>query len=82
MYIQDGFNYIQSSSRCRMYKKIKHVHKPEAYFTVNINNKVCTSFTKFRLSSQKLLVEYCVISYHSVNIFNRSFAVFYEYIFI
>ena len=31
MYIQDGFNDIQSSSRCRMYKEIKQVHKPEAY---------------------------------------------------
>ena len=50
MYIQDGFNYIQSSIR-------NYVHKPEAYLTVNINNKVCTSFTKFRLSSHKLLVE-------------------------
>ena len=57
MYIQDGFNDIQSSSCCRMYKEIKQVHKPEAYLTVNINHKVCTSFTKFRLSSHKLLVE-------------------------
>ena len=30
MYIQDGFNDIQSSSRCRMYKEIKQVIKPEA----------------------------------------------------
>ena len=57
MYIQDGFNDIQSSSRCRMYKEIKQVHKPEVYLTVNINNKVCTSFTKLRLSSHKLLLE-------------------------
>ena len=57
MYIQDGFNDIQSRSRCRMYKEIKQVHKPEAYLTVNINIKVCTSFTKFRLSSHKLLLE-------------------------
>ena len=57
MYIQDGFNNIQSSSRCRMYKEIKQIHKPEVYLTVNINNKVCTSFTKFRLSSHKLLLE-------------------------
>ena len=57
MYIQDGFNDIQSSSRCRMYKEIKQVHKPEAYLTININRKVRTSFTKFRLSSHKLLVE-------------------------
>ena len=56
MYIQDGFNDIQSSSRCRMYKEIKQVHKPEAYLTININRKVRTSFTKFRLSSHKLLV--------------------------
>ena len=57
MYIQDGFNDIQNGSRCRMYKEIKQVHKPEVYLTVNINNKVCTSFTKFRLSSHKLLLE-------------------------
>ena len=40
-----------------MYKVIKQVHKPEAYLTVNTNKKVCTSFTKFRLSNHKLLVE-------------------------
>ena len=57
MYIQDGFNDIQSNSRCRMYKETKQVHKPEVYLTVNINNKVCTSFTKLRLSSHKLLLE-------------------------
>ena len=57
MYIQEGFNDIQSSSRCRMYKEIKQVHKPEVYLTIKINNKVCTSFTKFRLSSHKLLLE-------------------------
>ena len=61
MYIQEGFNDIQCSSRCRMYEEIKQVHitddKPEAYLTININIKVRTSFTKFRLSSQKLLVE-------------------------
>ena len=39
MYIQDGFNDIQSSSRCRMYKEIKKVHKPEKYLTININKK-------------------------------------------
>ena len=57
MYIQDGFNDIQSSSHCRMYKEIKQVHKPKAYLTVKIDKKVCTSFTKFRLSSHNLLVE-------------------------
>ena len=57
MYIQDSFNDNQSSSRCRMYKEIKQVHKPEAYLTINLNKNVCTSFTKFRLSSDKLLVE-------------------------
>ena len=40
-----------------MYKEIKQVHKPEAYLTVNINKKVHTSVTKFRLGSHKLLVE-------------------------
>ena len=56
--VQDGFNDIQISSRCRMYKEIKQVHKPEKYLTININKKkVRTSFTKFRLSSHKLLVE-------------------------
>ena len=38
-------------------QRCKQVHKPEAYLTVNINNKFYTSFTKFRLSSHKLLVE-------------------------
>ena len=57
MYLQDGFNDVQSNSRCRMYKEIKHVYKPEVFLAVNINNKVCTSFTKFRLSSHKLLLE-------------------------
>ena len=57
MFIQDGVNDIQSSSRCRMYKEIKQVNKPEVYLTVNINTKICTSFTKFRLSSHKLLLE-------------------------
>ena len=57
MYILDGFNDNQSSSPCRMYKEIKQVHKPKAYLTIKINRKVCTSFTKFRLSSYKLLVE-------------------------
>ena len=57
MYIQDGFNDIQSSSRCRMYKEIKQVHKPEAYLTINNKKKGRASFAKFRLSSHKLLVE-------------------------
>ena len=39
MHIQDGFNDIQSSSHCRMYKEINQEHKPEAYLTVNINKK-------------------------------------------
>ena len=58
MYIQDGFNDIQSSSRCRMYKEILQVHKPEAYVTINITKKFRTSLTNFRLSSHKLLVEW------------------------
>ena len=40
-----------------MYKEIKQVHKPEAYLTININKKVHTSYTKYRLSSHKLVVE-------------------------
>ena len=38
-------------------KKLNKYISPEAYLTVNINRKVRTSFTKFRLSSHKLLVE-------------------------
>ena len=38
-------------------KKNKQVHKPERYLTININKKIRTSFTKFRLSRHKLLVE-------------------------
>ena len=45
MYIQDGFNDIQSSSRCRMCNEIKQVHKPEVYLTVNIN--IVNLTTKF-----------------------------------
>ena len=37
MFKQDGFNDIQSSSRCWMCNEIKQVHKPEVYLTVNIN---------------------------------------------
>ena len=36
---------------------MNQIHKPEASLTININKKVRTSFTKFRLSSHKLLVE-------------------------
>ena len=50
------YNDMQCSSHCRMYNEFKQVHKPEEYLTININIKVRTSFTKFRLSSQKLLV--------------------------
>ena len=55
--MQNGFNVIRESSRCRMYKEIKQVHKPERYLTININKNLRTVFTKFRLSSHKLLVE-------------------------
>ena len=57
LYMQNGFNEIRESSRCRMYKEIKQVHKPERYLTININKNLRTAFTKFRLSSHKLLVE-------------------------
>ena len=33
------------------------IKKLNKYLTININKKVCTSFTKFRLSSHKLIVE-------------------------
>ena len=49
--------FMQSSLRCKMCKEIKQVHKPEACLTVNINKKVRTSCTKFRLSRHKLIVE-------------------------
>ena len=49
--MQNGFNEIRESSRCRMYKEIKQVHKPERYLTININKNLRTTFTKFRLSS-------------------------------
>ena len=49
MYIQDCFNDIQSSSRCRMYKEIKQVHKPEVYLTVN--NTLTTKFVPHLLNS-------------------------------
>ena len=40
-----------------MYKEIKQVHKQERYLTINIYKNLRTAFTKFRLSSHKLLVE-------------------------
>ena len=55
--MQNGFHVIRDSSRCRMSKEIKPVHKPERYLTININKNLRTIFTKFRLSSHKLLVE-------------------------
>ena len=55
--MQNGFNVIRESSRCRIDKEIKQVHKPERYLTININKNLRTAFTKFRLSSHKLLVE-------------------------
>ena len=55
--MQNGFNEIRESLRCRMYNDIKQVHKPERYLTMDINKNLRTAFTKFRLSSHKLLVE-------------------------
>ena len=54
--MQNGFNEIQESSRCRLHKEFTQVHKPERYLTININKNLRTAFTKFRLSSHKLLV--------------------------
>ena len=57
MYIikQNGINEIRESSCCRMYNEIKPDHKPEIYLTINKN--VRTTFTRFKLSSHRLLVE-------------------------
>ena len=38
--MQNGFNEIRESSRYRMSKEIKQVHKPERYSTININKNL------------------------------------------
>ena len=39
-------------------KKLNKYIKPEVYLNVNINNKVCTSFTIFRLSILSIIENY------------------------
>ena len=55
--MQHCLSKINSSSRCRLYKELKQVLTPESYLSVRMDKKLRTSYTKFRLSSHKLLVE-------------------------
>ena len=55
--IQKGTSDIESSNRCRMYKKIKAVYKCENYKDCNIKHDLRMYYTKFRLSSHKFLAE-------------------------
>ena len=48
---------IYSSSRCRLYKELKQEFTPESYLSVRMDKKLRTSYTKFKLTSHKLLVE-------------------------
>ena len=58
MYMQHCLSEINSSSRCRPYKELKQVFTPESYLSVRMDKKLRTSYyTKFGLSSHKLLVE-------------------------
>ena len=57
MYMQHCLSEINSSSRCRLYKELKQVFTPESYLSVRMDKKLQTSYTKFRLNSNKLLVE-------------------------
>ena len=55
--MQHCLSEINSSSRCRLYKELEQVFTPESYLSVRMDKKLHTSYTKFRLSSHKLLVE-------------------------
>ena len=57
MYLQHCLSEINSISRCRLYKELKQVFTPESYLSVRMDKKLRTAYTKFRLSSHKLLVE-------------------------
>ena len=57
MYMIHCLSKINSSPRCRLYKELKQVFTPESYLSVRMDKKLRTSYTKFRLSSHKLLVE-------------------------
>ena len=57
MYMQHCLSEINSSSRCRLYIELKQVFTPGSYLSVRMDKKFRTSYTKFRLSSHKLLVE-------------------------
>ena len=55
--MQHCLSEINSSSRCRLYKELKQVFTPESYLSVSMDKKLRTSYTKFRLSSHKLMVK-------------------------
>ena len=57
MHIQQCYSDIRDSSRCRTYKEIKKSFGMELYLQDNISRQLRISFTKFRLSSHRLMVE-------------------------
>ena len=56
-FIQNCTSDVESSNKCRMYREIKTVYKCENYMDYNIRHDLRMSYTKFRLSSHKFMVE-------------------------
>ena len=54
MYVQ---HCLSAGSRCRFYKEVKQVFTSEPDLAHRMDKHLRTSYTKFRLSSHKLLVE-------------------------
>ena len=57
IFIQNCHSEINNSSRCRMYKEVKLAYESEPYLNCKMNKQLRIVYTKFRLSSHKLLVE-------------------------
>ena len=57
MYGQLCLSEINSCTRCRFYKEVKQVFTSEPYLADRMDKHLRTSYTKFRQSSHKLLVE-------------------------
>ena len=57
MYGQHCLSEFKSSTRCRFYKEIKQVFTSEPYLANKMDKHLCSFYTKFRLSSHKLLVD-------------------------
>ena len=55
--IQKCIGVMNSSNKCRTYREIKVVYKCETYMDCNIRHDLRMFYTKFRLTSQKFLIE-------------------------